>query len=67
MNAPIGDKLFQHIPRRMANFRKNQLRDVENLADGRKIKKLKNNTNQNITVSRYRRSDTRATVINNAM
>ena len=36
MNTPIGDKLFQHIPRRVAKFRKNRHRDVENLVDGKK-------------------------------
>jgi len=41
MNTPIGDKLFQHIPRRVANFRENRPRDVENLVDGKKkIKKI---------------------------
>ena len=37
MNTPIGDKLFQDIPRRVANFRENRPRDVENLVDGKKI------------------------------
>jgi len=36
MTTPIGDKLFQHIPRRVANFRENRPRDVENLVDGNK-------------------------------
>jgi len=40
MNTPIGDKLFQNIPRRVANFCENRPRDVENLVDG----KIKNNT-----------------------
>jgi len=35
---PIGDKLFQDIPRRAANLRENRPRDVENLVDGKKIK-----------------------------
>ena len=30
MNTPIGDKLFQDIPRRVAKFRENQPKDVEN-------------------------------------
>ena len=34
--TPIGDKLFQHIPRRVAKFRENWPRDVENLVDGKK-------------------------------
>ena len=38
MNTPIGHKLFQHIPRRVAKFRENRPRDVENLVDGKKIK-----------------------------
>jgi len=33
MNTPIGDKLFQDITRRVANFRENRHRDVENLVD----------------------------------
>ena len=37
-NTPIGDKLFQDIPRRVANFRENRPRDVENLVDGKKNK-----------------------------
>ena len=36
MNTPIGDKLFQHIPRSVAKFRENRPRDVENLVDGKK-------------------------------
>ena len=36
MNTPIGDKLFQHIPRRVAYFRENRSRDVENVMDGKK-------------------------------
>ena len=42
MNTPIGDKLFQDIPYRVANFRENRPRDVENLVDGKKI--IINNT-----------------------
>ena len=34
-NTPIGDKLFQHIPRRVVKFRENRPRDVENLVDGK--------------------------------
>jgi len=30
MNTPIGDKLFQNIPRRVEKFRENRPRDVEN-------------------------------------
>jgi len=47
MNTPIGDKLFQHIPRRVAKFRENRPRDGENLVDGKKNRKKinkKNNT-----------------------
>ena len=36
MNTPIGDKLFQDIPRGVANFDQNEPRDVENLLDGKK-------------------------------
>jgi len=39
MNTPIGDKLFQDIPRGVANFDQNEPRDVENLLDGKKINK----------------------------
>jgi len=39
MNIPIGDKQFQVIPRRVANFLNNQPRDVEKLV-GRKKEKL---------------------------
>ena len=39
-NTPIGDKLFQHIPRRVVKFRANRPRDGENLVDGKKIKKI---------------------------
>jgi len=41
MNTPIGDRLFQNIPCRVAMFRKNQPMDVEKSVDG---KKTKNNT-----------------------
>jgi len=34
----MGDKLFQHIPRRVVKFRENRPRDGENLVDGQKIK-----------------------------
>ena len=44
MNTHIGDKLFQDIPRRVANFCKNRLRDVENLVDGKKITRPKYNS-----------------------
>jgi len=36
MNTPIGDKLFQGILRRVAKFRENQSRDLENSVDGKK-------------------------------
>ena len=39
MNTPIGDKLFQDIPRRVANFDQNRPSDVENLVYGKKINK----------------------------
>jgi len=58
MNTHIGDKIFQNTPRRVAMFRENQPRDVEKSVVGKKIKH-----GQNITVFRYRWSDTRATVI----
>jgi len=37
MNTPIRDQLFQDIPRRVAKFRENRPRDVENLVDGKKL------------------------------
>ena len=60
MNTHIEDKIFQNTPHRVEKFRENRPRDVE--------KSLMGNTNkikhgQNITVFRYRWSDTRATVI----
>ena len=36
MKTPIGDELFQDIPRRVVKFRDNRPRDVENLVDGKK-------------------------------
>jgi len=33
---PIGDKLFQDIPRRVAKFCENRPRDVEKSVDGKK-------------------------------
>ena len=39
MNIPIGDKLFQNIPRRVAKFRENRPRDVEKSVDGKKLNK----------------------------
>ena len=36
-NPYIGDKLFKHVPRRVAKFRENRHRDIENLVDGKKI------------------------------
>jgi len=38
MNIPIGDRLFQDIPRRVAKFRENRARDVEKSMDGKKSK-----------------------------
>jgi len=38
MNTPIGDRLFQDIPRRVAKFRNNRPRDVKNLWAGKKEK-----------------------------
>jgi len=32
LNTPIGDRLFQDIPRRVAKFRENQPRDVNKKA-----------------------------------
>jgi len=40
MNTPIGDKLFQNIPSRMAKFRDNRPRDIEKSVDGKKLNKL---------------------------
>ena len=60
MNTPIGDKLFQDIPRRVANFRENRPRDVENLVDGIKLKKTRmlaiNVSIPNLTVARLEQS-----------
>ena len=36
MNTPIGDELFQDIPRRVAKFRENRPRDDEKSVDGKK-------------------------------
>jgi len=36
MKPPVGDKLFQDIPRRLAKFRENRPRDVKKSVDGRK-------------------------------
>jgi len=38
MNTPIGGRLFQDIPRRVANFRKNRTRNVEKSVEGKKGK-----------------------------
>jgi len=38
MNTPIGGRLFQYIPRRVAKFRENRPRVVEKLADENKEK-----------------------------
>jgi len=59
MNTPIGDKLFQDIPRRVAKFRENRPRDDEESVDG---KKIKNNTTK-IEQSSLSLSRSRATVI----
>jgi len=40
MNTPIRDKLFQDIPRRVANFRENCLMNFENLVDRKKTRIL---------------------------
>jgi len=58
MKTHIGDKIFQNTPHRVAKFRENRPRYVEKSVVGKKIKH-----GQNITVFRYRWSDTRATVI----
>jgi len=63
MNTPIGDKLFQDIPRRVANFRKNRPRDVENLLDGKKIFLNNTSTRPKHNSLRYRYCDRKATVI----
>jgi len=39
MNTPIGDKLFQGIPRRVAKFREYRPRDVEKSVVGEKRQK----------------------------
>jgi len=38
MNTRIGNKLFQDIPRRVAKFRENQLRDVEKSVDEKRTR-----------------------------
>ena len=40
MNTPIGDRLFQDIPRRVEKFRENRPRDVEKSLDGKKEKNI---------------------------
>jgi len=35
MNTRIGDKPFQDRPRRVAKFRENRPRDIENSLDGK--------------------------------
>jgi len=52
MNTPVGDKLFQHIPRRVAKCRETRPNDVENLVYGKNFFKLNNTTKTE--VSRYR-------------
>jgi len=39
MNTPVGDKLFQDIPHRVAKFHENRLWDDEKSVDGKEIKK----------------------------
>jgi len=36
---PIGDKLFQNMPRYVAKFRENRPRDIEKSVDGNKKNK----------------------------
>ena len=36
MNIPIGDRLFQDIPRSVAKFRENRPKDIEKSVDGKK-------------------------------
>jgi len=60
VNTHIGDTIFQDTSRRAAKFRENRPRDIEKSVVGN-TKKIKHD--QNITVFRYRWSDTRATVI----
>jgi len=57
-NTHIGDKIFQNTTRRVAKFRGNRPMMLKNLWWEKKIKH-----SENITVFRYRWSDTRATVI----
>jgi len=38
MNIPVGDKLFQNIPRRVEQFRENRPRNDEKSVDGKKKK-----------------------------
>ena len=59
MNTPIGDKLFQNIPRHVAKFRENRPKDVEKSVDG------KNNTTK-IEQSSLYLSRSRATVVSSA-
>ena len=40
MNTRIGNKLFQDILRRVAKFRENRPRDVDNLVDGKIFLKI---------------------------
>jgi len=35
LNTPIGDKLFQDIPRHVAKFPENRPRDIEKSVDGK--------------------------------
>ena len=53
-NTPIGDKLFQHIPRHVAKFRENRPREVENSVDGKeKTRMLAINVSiPNLTIAR---------------
>jgi len=36
MNTPVGDRLFQDIPRRVAKLRENRPRDIEKSVVGKK-------------------------------
>jgi len=38
MNIPIGDRLFQNIPRSVAKFRENRPRDVAKIGGRKKTK-----------------------------
>ena len=67
MNTPIGDKLFQDIPRRVAKFRENRPKDVENLVDGKKITRMLaiNVSIPNLTVARLEQLPLRMLILEN--